>query len=82
MSDKPKDETINPHTTQSGYLHGRLIKIDTVCGIVGVSRATVYRLIKSDGFPGPVKIGAASLWVEREVVGWVETRIAAREKAS
>ena len=82
MSGKPKDETINLRATQSEYLHGRLIKIDTVCSIVGVSRATVYRLIKSDEFPGPVKIGAASLWVECEVIGWVETRIAAREKAS
>jgi len=82
MSGEQEDATIDLRTTQSEYPHGRLIKIDTVCGIVGISRATVYRLIKSDEFPGPVKIGAASLWVEREVIGWVETRIAAREKAS
>ena len=81
MSGEPNDATIDQCASQSEYLHDRLIKIDTVCGIVGVSRATVYRLIKSDAFPGPVKIGAASLWVEREVIGWVEIRIAAREKA-
>jgi len=82
MSGEPTDARIDPRATQSEYLPGRLIKIDTVCGIVGVSRATVYRLIKSDEFPGPVKIGAASLWVEREVIAWVGERIEAREKAS
>ena len=82
MSGEQEDVTIDLRARQSEYPHDRLIKIDTVCGIVGISRATVYRLIRSDEFPGPVKIGAASLWVEREVIGWVETRIAAREKAS
>jgi len=82
MSGEPTGATIDLRATQSEYLNGRLIKIDTVCAIVGVSRATVYRLIKSDEFPGPVKIGAASLWVEREVIGWVDERIKAREKAS
>lgn len=81
MSSEPTNVTIDQRAKQSEFLRGRLIKIDTVCGTIGVSRATVYRLIKSDEFPGPVKIGAASLWVEREVIGWVETRIAAREKA-
>jgi len=82
MSGQPTDTRTDPRATQSEYPPGRLIKIDTVCGIVGVSRATVYRMIKSDAFPRPVKIGAASLWVEREVIAWVETRIEAREKAS
>jgi len=39
---------------------------------IGVSQAMVYKLMKSDQnpFPPPVKVGRASLWVERDVVAW------------
>lgn len=36
----------------------------------GVSAATIYNLIKRDGFPSPVKIGARSFWPYGEVDDW------------
>jgi predicted DNA-binding transcriptional regulator AlpA len=40
----------------------------------------IYRLMREgrDPFPSPVKIGAASLWVEREVVAWKARRVESR----
>ena len=57
----------------------RLIKIGTVCDVVGVSRATIYRMIRAKTFPLPVKVNAASLWVEREVSAWVSACARQRE---
>jgi hypothetical protein len=35
---------------------------------------TPYRLIKEQGFPEPIKIGAASRWIDREVEAWIAAR--------
>lgn len=59
----------------------RLLKIDEVCATVGLSRATVYRLLKSPDapFPEPVKVGAGSFWVEEEVIAWLDRLIETRQ---
>jgi len=57
----------------------RLIRLAAVCDIVGVSRATIYRMIRAETFPPPVKVNAASLWVEREVSAWVDVKVEKRE---
>lgn len=37
----------------------------------GLSRATIYRLIKSGKFPRPVSIGTGSVrWRQSEVIAW------------
>lgn len=57
---------------------GRLLKIEAVCELVGLSRATVYRCIKDSEkpFPKPVKIGACSRWSERQVIDWKKALVA------
>lgn len=52
---------------------GRLMKIGDVCASTGLSRATIYRLMKAKDrpFPKPIKIGEASRWVEREIRDWI-----------
>ena len=51
---------------------GRFLKIHSVQERIGLSRATIYRLMKSPElpFPRPIKIVEASLWVESEVADW------------
>jgi prophage regulatory protein len=59
---------------------GRFLRVRDVTTSVGLSRAMIYRLMHEgrDPFPSPVKIGAASLWVEREVVAWKARRVETR----
>ncbi|MBU0726396.1 MAG: AlpA family phage regulatory protein [Alphaproteobacteria bacterium] len=43
-------------------------------GIVG-SKPSLYRLVKEDGFPPPIKIGKRrSAWRAAEVAEWVNNR--------
>jgi prophage regulatory protein len=58
---------------------GQLLRCPEVCALIRQSRATLYRLIAHEGFPGPVKVGAQAVaWHAHEVEAW----IAARPRAS
>ena len=57
----------------------KLMPIDTVCDTVGVSPATLYRLIAAGRFPAPVKIGVrAARWRSDEVRAHIERLSEAR----
>ncbi|WP_306253326.1 AlpA family transcriptional regulator [Parvularcula sp. IMCC14364] len=51
---------------------GRFLKLQEVMASIGVSQAMVYKLMHDEvmPFPKPVKVGRASLWIEREVIAW------------
>ncbi len=55
-----------------------LLRLPDVLSRVPFSRAQVYKLIKKNEFPAPVKIGTASLWREDEVSALIEKLSAAR----
>lgn len=46
---QPLEAASNPHA---------LLKIGTVCALAGLSRATIYRLIKAGSFVEPVRLSA------------------------
>lgn len=47
----------------------------------GLSRSTIYDLMRDGHFPKPVSLGSQAVgWVESEVGAWVEARIAARDQ--
>lgn len=50
----------------------RLLKMQEVVHMVGMGKTSIYTLINEDGFPQPIKLRAATVWVESEVVGWIE----------
>lgn len=52
--------------------YGRFLKLADVMQSIGVSQAMVYKLMHDERrpFPRPVKIGRASVWIERDVVSW------------
>ena len=55
----------------------RLLRLDAVREITGLSRSTIYADL---AFPRPVKIGERAVaWLEDEIRDWIETRVAARE---
>ncbi len=50
----------------------RLLRIEQVCGRVGLGRTYVYELIGQGLFPSPLKIGRASRWRDCELDAWIE----------
>jgi prophage regulatory protein len=51
-----------------------LLPRKTVEKLCGLSRATIYRLIKSEKFPCPLSISTGSVrWRQSEVVAWQQS---------
>lgn len=61
----------------------RLLRLPAVLDRVGVSRASLYRMIAAGEFPAPVHLSARSVaWPEADVSEWIEARIAGRGAAA
>jgi prophage regulatory protein len=55
----------------------RFIKRQAVEGITGLSCTEIYRRISADNFPKQVMLGPKCVvWVEAEIYGWMNDRIA------
>lgn len=53
----------------------QLIRRPEVLKLTGLSRGSIYRMIKAGDFPAPRQIGARAVaWLEPEIVAWVESR--------
>ncbi|HEM8667214.1 TPA: AlpA family phage regulatory protein [Klebsiella aerogenes] len=59
----------------------RLLTIKDVCTALSLSRATIYRRIKSCTFPGPLKDGSSARWTEDDVNVYVQRLERARNSA-
>ena len=57
----------------------RLIRISDVMLRTGLARPTIYKFIKTKGFPKQVNLGRAASWVEDEVDSWISTQMNARK---
>ena len=61
----------------------RLLRLPAVLDRVGVSRASLYRMIAAGEFPAPVQLSPRSVaWPESDVSEWIEARIAGRGDAA
>jgi prophage regulatory protein len=58
----------------------RAIRLDRVCDLTGVSRATVWRWVKTDpSFPLRFQLSAGiTCWDEGEILAWIDAKKAAR----
>lgn len=63
----------------------RLVSIREACAITSLSRTTIFHKVKDDpSFPKPVSIsddGIRKAFVSDELDAWIDSRIAARNKA-
>lgn len=51
-----------------------LLQRKTVEKLSGLSRATIYRLIKSGKFPRPLSIGTGSVrWRQSDIISWQQS---------
>lgn len=59
----------------------KLLTIKEVCAEIKCSRAHVYTLIKTAGFPKPIPLSdRLRAWRADEVEAWKQARIEARDK--
>ena len=49
-----------------------LLTRDDVLARLKCARSTLYALMDSQGFPRPVKLGAANRWLRTEIDAWLE----------
>ncbi len=55
----------------------RFIRLNEVKRLTGLARSTIYERVQQGMFPSPIPLGGRNVgWVEAEVAGWIEKRIA------
>jgi len=65
-SDRPRSEEALPQYPQRA--EKRLVRLPEVCNRTGVSRSTLYKLIRLGIFPAPKHLGERAVaWLESEV---------------
>ena len=58
----------------------RILRRPDVETQTGLSRSTIYDLMKVHKFPRPVPLGEKSVgWLESEIENWIAERVAERE---
>ncbi len=58
----------------------RILRRPDVETQTGLSRSTIYDLMKAHKFPRPVPLGEKSVgWLESEIENWIAERVAERE---
>ena len=61
---------------------GRFLRINDVVATVGLSRATIYRMIANDQFPKQVRITQQCIgWWQPAIDEWVRSRLSAEPQA-
>lgn len=57
-----------------------LLRLPDVLKLTGLSNSALYRMVQAGTFPRPLKLSErSSAWVEAEVHGWIDARIAERD---
>jgi prophage regulatory protein len=55
-----------------------LLRLPSVCALVGLSKSQIYRLIRAGEFPASISLGANSVaWPSDQVQTWVAEKISA-----
>ena len=56
----------------------RIMRISEVIQVTGLSKTTIWRRVKDEDFPAPVRLGTPATrsvgWRESEVKGWLGSR--------
>lgn len=53
----------------------RFYRLPDVCRITGLSASAVFKFIREDRFPGPVKVSPkCSVWTDDDINTWIEEK--------
>ena len=51
----------------------RIVRMDEVSKLTGLSRATIYKKVSDGSFPPPIRLGARAVgWRMSDIVTWLE----------
>lgn len=53
----------------------RLLRLPAVLELTGRGRTATLDDVKAGRFPKPIKVGAASMWLQSEVQAWIADRV-------
>lgn len=54
----------------------KVLRLKTVKEYTGLSRSSIYAMIKSCEFPASISLGSRSVgWLESDIQQWIDTRI-------
>jgi prophage regulatory protein len=60
-------------------LPGRIVRLQEVRKLTGLSRSGLYRRMKEDAFPRAIGLGGRSVgWLEAEIAAWINQRVEER----
>ena len=58
----------------------RLLSTNEVMERLGVSKSTLWKLVKREDFPQPIKLSAQMYrWPESAITAWIEAQVSARQ---
>lgn len=61
----------------------KLIRVEDVATMTGLSRSGIYLAIRQGRFPGPIKVSTrSSRWLLSEIQRWIAAQVAERPVAS
>ncbi len=63
-------------TTPVNLLNDKFVDMAFITQLTGLTDKYFYKIIKDGRFPKPIKLGRSSRWLESEVEGWLQQRIA------
>jgi len=62
-----------PQNTEQPQRLPRFLKVAEILPLISVSRTTLWRMVKNNQFPKPVRIGPVSTaWRETDYLTWAE----------
>lgn len=77
----PSSAPAAPLMPVSDTVHERFIRLPEVMHLCGLSRSTLYDLIKKNAFPQQITLGGKNVaWLQSEVTAWMADRIAQRKR--
>ena len=51
-----------------------LLRMKDLTELLKISRGTIYKWIKNNEFPQPIKIGRGIAWFQDDICNWLKTR--------
>ena len=60
-------------------MNQKILRLKVVQDFTGLSRSTIYAMLKNGNFPQSVKLGLRSVgWYEADIQGWIASRQASK----
>ena len=70
----------DPTTATAGETTPHLVRIKDVCALIGLSKSSIYRMLRDGEFPAQVRLSEISrAFVLSEIHQWIADRVAERD---